>query len=318
MSLWNRIRRFRGWHEATIALLLVSLLAVAGRLMPSFLRVDSQLLLSRHIWEVAILALGMTPIIITGGIDLSAGSTMGLCAVMFGLCLTASGSLAIGCLACVATGFACGALNGVLISRFRVHPLIVTLATFAGYRGIAEGISQGDSYSKFGDSFSGLARGSWIGIPRPGFLFAMLAIVGTVLLGRTPTGRFIYAIGHNQQAARYSGIAVERLKFWLYTASGLLASLATLVYVSRFDTAKADAGKGFELDVITAVVVGGTSIFGGRGSLLGTILGLLLIHETRLFVSRYWRTDELRSIVVGILLIGSVLVYRVCVRDRRA
>jgi rhamnose transport system permease protein len=151
-------------------------------------------------------------------------------------------------------------------------------------------------------------------VPIPGYLFAVLAVAMAVLLGHTPTGRFLYAMGHNEQAARFSGVHVERLKLLLYTLSGLLAGVAALIYVSRFDTAKADAGKGFELDVITAVVVGGTSIFGGRGNVAGTVLGLLLIHETRLFVSRYWRIDELRSIVIGGLLIASVLAYRALVR----
>ena len=199
----------------------------------------------------------------------------------------------------------------------KVHPLIVTLATFAAYRGMAEGISQGEAYSKFGAAFGQVARGAWWGIPLPGYLFAVLAIGFGVFLARTPNGRYLYAIGHNETAARFAGVAVDRCKFWLYSTSGLLAGLATIIYVARFDTAKADAGKGFELEAITAVVVGGTSIFGGRGNVVGTVLGLLLIHETRLFVSRYWRIDELRSIVIGFLLIASVLVYRTLVRQGR-
>jgi rhamnose transport system permease protein len=196
--------------------------------------------------------------------------------------------------------------------------LIVTLATYAAFRGMAEGISQGVSYSQFGEGFSQLARGSWWGLPLPGYLFLLLAAALAVFLAKTPTGRFIYAIGHNETAAQFSGIAVERIKFWLYTVSGLVAGLATVVYVSRFDTAKADAGQGFELEVITAVVVGGASIFGGRGNIIGTALGLLLIHETRQFVGRHWRMDELRAIVVGVMLIASVLAYRALRRPERS
>lgn len=313
----KRAARFNWWHELMLLLLLVGLLTFAGSLMPSFLQLKSQLLLSRQLWEFAILALGMTLIVFTGGIDLSIGSTMGLCAVAFGLTFSNTGSIAASCLVCLALGSVCGAMNGLLISRIQVHPLIVTLATYAAYRGIAEGISQGESYSRFGESFAYLARGWWWGVPIPAYLFLVLAVGCGVLLAHTPTGRFIYAIGHNEKAARFSGINVDGLKLWLYTASGTLAGLATLIYVARFDTAKADAGRGFELDVITAVVVGGTSIFGGRGNIVGTVLGLLLIHETRLFVSRYWRTDELRSIVIGFLLIASVLVYRTLVRQER-
>ena len=318
MMMLKRHRDFRWWHETVLGVLLIGLLSVAGSVMPGFLRIEGQLLLSRQLWEFAILSLGMTLIIITGGIDLSVSSTMGLCAVMFGLCHSVSGSLAASCLVCLGTGAACGAFNGLLIARFRVHPLIVTLATFAAFRGIAEGLSQGQSWSKFGDRFSEIARGSFLGVPFPGYVFVVLAIGCAVFLSKTPSGRFLYAIGHNERASRFSGIAVEKVKFCLYTFSGMIAGLTTLIYVSRFDTAKADAGKGFELDVITAVVLGGTSIYGGRGNIVGTTLGLLLIHETRLFVSRYWKFDELRSIVIGLLLIGAVLTCQLVVgRARR-
>ncbi|MCP4189168.1 MAG: ABC transporter permease [Planctomycetaceae bacterium] len=301
---------FRWWHEVVLLGLLAALLLTAESRIPGFVSWRSQLFLSRHLWEFAILATGMTLIIISGGIDLSVGSAMGLCAVAFGICFQFSGSLWISAIACLLTGLLGGVFNGVLIARFRLHPLIVTLATFAAFRGIAEGISQGQSYSQFGDAFSQLARGTWFSVPIPGFIFAFLACSSALLLAKTPPGRFLYAIGHNPQAARFSGVPVSRIRVGLYAWSGLLAGLATLIYVSRFDTAKADAGKGFELDVITAVVVGGTSIFGGRGTIIGTTLGLLLIHETRLFVGRYWRTDEFKSIVVGLLLIASVLIYR--------
>ena len=312
----NRPLRFRWWHEVVLAVLLIGLLALAGAIMPTFLQWPRQLHLSRQLWESAILALGMTLVIITGGIDLSVGSTMGLCAVTFGIVFSHTDSVVIASLASVITGGCCGGLNGLLISKAQMHPLIVTLATFAAYRGMAEGISQGESFSQFGDSFAWLARGTWLAVPIPGYVFGLLALMFAVFLTRTPSGRFLYVIGLNERAARFSGVPVDRLKLALYTMSGLLAGLATILYVSRFNTAKADAGKGFELDVITAVVVGGTSIFGGRGNIVGTILGLLLIHETRLFVSQYWHTDELRSIVIGFLLIASVLVYRALVLGR--
>lgn len=310
MTFSDRLKAFRWWHELVLVVLIIGLMVVAGAVMPKFLNVKSQLLLSRHLWEMAILALGMTLIIITGGIDLSIGAAMGLCAVAFGMTFQASGSLTLSCIVAMLTGGLGGAVNGTLISKVKVHPLIVTLATYAAFRGIAEGLSQGASYSQFGDAFSQFARGKWFGVPIPAYLFLALAVVYAVFLAKSPTGRFIYAIGHNEKAAHFSGVNVDRIKFWLYTSSGMLAGLATIIYISRFNTAKADAGTGFELDVITAVVVGGTSIFGGRGNIAGTVLGLLLIHETRLFVGRYWRIDELKSIIIGALLIASILLYR--------
>ena len=304
-------RRFRWWHEVVLAILLIVLMIAASSVMPNFVSVKSQLILSKHLWEIAILALGMTLIIITGGIDLSVGSAMGMCAVAFGITFSKTENLAVSCAACLIVGFVGGATNGLLISKLKLHPLIVTLATYAAFRGVAEGVSQGRSYSQFGSGFGQLARGTLLGFPLPGFIFGAFAIVFAVVLAKTPWGRFIYAIGHNERAAQFSGVAVDRIKLFLYATSGVLAGLATLVYISRFDTAKADAGVGYELDVITAVVIGGTSIFGGRGNITGTVLGLFLIHETKLFVGRYWRIDELKSVLVGMLLILSILVYRV-------
>lgn len=314
---WKRLKSI-GWsHEILLLLLLASLLGVAEQLLPGFTDWKSQLYLSRPLWEFALLTLGMTLIILTGGVDLSVGSTLGLCAVVFGVTFQATHQTTTAAFASVLTGTVAGMLNGFLIARFQLHPLIVTLATFAAYRGMAEGISQGASYSKFGSAFSQLARGTLWGVPWPGFLFALFAIICGIWLAVTPGGRYLYAIGYNERASRFSGIAVDRIRGALYTFSGFLAGLASVIYVSRFDTANADAGKGFELDVITAVVVGGTSISGGRGNLLGTIIGLVLIHEVRLFVGRYWAIEELKSIVIGGLLIASILASRLLAERER-
>lgn len=311
------LRAFDGWHEAVLLLLLGMLLLLADRFVPGFASLKNQLYLSRQLWEYALLALGMTLIILTGGIDLSIGSIMGLCAVAFGQTFEWTHRADVAAAACLGTGLLCGGINGLLIGRLQLHPLIVTLATFAMFRGVAEGWSQGISYSRFGTPFSQLARGQWGGLPWPGYLFLVLAGVCGLWLSCTPTGRFLYAMGHNPRAALFSGIPVDRIRARLYLFSGFLAGLATIIYVSRFDTAKADAGLGFELDVITAVVVGGTSIFGGRGNLIGTCLGLLLIYEVRLFIGRYWDIEELKAIVVGGLLVGSILVSRALTRHDR-
>lgn len=301
----------RNWRqEAILAALLLVLLALAEWTLPGFLDLGKQSLLSQKIWSVAILVLAMTLIIITGGIDLSVGSTMGLCAVAFGATFEATDSVHLSAIAAILIGALGGALNGLLIARLRVHPLIITLGSYAAYRGIAEGASQGRVVSQFGDGFAQLAYGHWLGIPTPAWIFAVLALTATTILSKAPTGRALYMIGHNETAARYTGIPVDWIRFWLYTMSGTMAGLASLFYISRFDTAQANAGTGFELDVITAVVVGGVSIYGGRGHVTGALLGLALIHETQMFVGRYWRIEELKSILVGALLIGSILIYR--------
>ncbi len=294
-------------QECVLLGLLIGTLLLAGRLSPDFLTSRSQLELSTHVWELALLAIPMTLIILTAGIDLSVGSTMALCAVVFGIAVHAGLPPLVAALLSLLVGGGAGALNGIFVAKLRVHPLIVTLATLAAYRGIAEGISLGRPFSGFSDSFTFLGQGSILGFPVPGIVFLIVLAVAAVMIGGTPLGLSLSAIGFNETAARYSGLAVARIKLLLYTSSGLAAGMAALLFVARRNTAKADIGTGMELDVITAVVLGGTSIFGGRGRLFGTVLGVLLIHEVREFVSWQWNRDELNLVVVGTLLILSVL-----------
>lgn len=307
----NQLREFRYWHEAILAILLIGLCVVAGLADPRFMDAAAQADLSTHVWELAILALPMTLVIIAGGIDLSVGSAMALSAVVLGLFKEAGVSPWIGALLALLAGIAAGAVNGAFVAWVRVHPLIVTLATLAAFRGVAEGISLARPISGFPDNFAVIGRGSILGVPIPGLIFAVAAVVAAIVLARTPFGRSLYAIGNNEEAARFSGIAVARVKMWIYATSGAAAGLAAVLFVARRNTAKADVGEGMELDVITAVVLGGTSIFGGRGRIVGTLLGVLLIHETREFVSWKWEKNELNLIVIGGLLIVSVLLNSV-------
>jgi len=304
-------RQFPYWHEAVLVVLLAGLLIAAWRIDPVFVQARVQIGLAADVWELALLSVPMTLIIITGGIDLSVGSAMALSSVVLGLSYEAGVPLPIGAALALLVGFAAGALNGVFVARLRVHPLIVTLATLAAYRGIAEGISLARPISGFPDSFAVLGRGALWGAPIPGLIFALAAVLAAVVLAKTPFGRSLYAIGHNETASRFSGIPVARIQWTLYALSGAAAGLAAVLYVARRNTAKANIGTGMELDVITAVVLGGTSIFGGRGNMIGTVLGVLLIHETRKFVSWRWQMEELNSIVVGALLIASVLLNRI-------
>ena len=310
-------RSFRYWHEVVLLMLVLMLFGYAAVVDAKFLSLATQLGLSSDVWELALVALPMTAIIITAGIDLSVGSTMALAAVVLGLCFEAGMNPYFGALAAVATGAACGALNGIAIAGLKVHPLIVTLATLAAYRGIAEGISLGRPISGFPDAFTVLGNGTFLGLPIPGLIFAVLAVVAAVVLARTPFGLSLYAIGHNPVASRYSGLPVARITVTLYTMAGAIAGLAAAIYVARRNTAKADIGSGLELDVITAVVLGGTSIFGGSGRIVGTLLGVLAIHETRKFVGWHWEREELNVIVVGGLLIAAVLINQLFEKKAR-
>lgn len=297
------MRRFG--HELALAGLLLALMLTAGVLDPQFVSLRAQLELGTRLWELALIAVPMLLIVLTGGIDLSVGSALALSAVVLGLAFERGVSPGLAALLAVGVGGALGALNGLAISRLRVHPLIVTLASLAAFRGVAEGISLGRPISGFPDRFQALATGPW-----PPFLVLLSLGLASLVLARGVWGRTLFAMGHNEDAARYSGLAVDRTKFWLYTLAGLASGVAAVILVARRNTAKADLGTGLELEVITAVVLGGASINGGRGSVLGLILGLLVLHQTREFLSWYWQRSELNLIVLGVLLVLSVLAHR--------
>ncbi len=304
------MKAFRYWHEVILFALIVGLLGIARSLEPLFVQAHVQQELSTHIWEIAILSVPMAMIIITAGIDLSIGGMMALCAITVGMSYQSGLSPWLGSLLGVAVATLCGALNGLVVTRVRVHPLIVTLATMAAFRGAAEGLSKAKPVSSFPDSFAWLGQGIVFGLPVAAWVFLVLFLACLGFLSFSPWGKQCYAIGHNEVASRFAGVRVDRVLLWLYTFSGFCAGIAAVLFVARRNTAKADIGMGIELLVITAVVIGGVSIFGGRGHLIGTTLGVLLIHETREFVSWRWSRDELNFVVIGSLLIISVLLHR--------
>lgn len=275
-------------------------LAYAWCVDPAFLSWDAQKELATHAWELALISVPMALIVLSGGIDLSVGSIVALSAVVFGLLFEQGAPIGTCAAAALLTGALCGLLNGWFVTRARVHPLIVTLATMAAFRGIAEGISLARPISGFPPSFTAF------GGCGPG-IFALVFALSWLLLVRTPLGRFVRATGYEERAAFLSGIRVDRLKMGLYALSGVIAAIAALVLVARRNTAKADLGAGLELEAITAVVLGGVVIEGGKGSLVGVLLGVVVIHEIREFISWHWQRDELAPIILGALLILAVL-----------
>jgi rhamnose transport system permease protein len=271
--------------------------------------------------ELGLLALALTPVIITGGIDLSVGSMMGLTAVVFGAAWR-DGGLSPGSAAAVAllVGCAGGALNATLISRFGLPPLIVTLGSYSMFRGIAEGITEGAvNYSGFPPSFLFLGQGYlWGVIPAQVPIFAIVLIGFFILLHRSVAGRAFYAIGLGKEGARYAGIAVRGHVATAYLLSGVVASLAGILYVAHLGQAKSDAGTGYELDAITAVVLGGTSVFGGRGTVWGTLAGLFSLSVLQNGLHLAALPSELTGVLTGVLLITTIGFDRLRARARQA
>jgi rhamnose transport system permease protein len=286
---------------------------VFGFFGDNFLTASNAFEITRLSVEIGLLALALTPVIITGGIDLSVGSMMGLAAVVLGaLWRDAHLPIVVAAAVALVLGLAGGGLNGLLITRLGLPPLIVTLGTFSLFRGIAEGLTRGiENYSGFPSSYLFLGQGYVGGIVPTQLSVLIIAIVAFGWwLHRTAFGRSLYAIGFSAEGSRYAGINVSKKLFFVYLVSGLAASVSAIIYVAHLGQAKSDAGTGFELMAITAVVLGGASIFGGRGTVLGTVLGLfaIVVLQNGLRLSR--QPAELAGILTGVLLLVTIALNR--------
>src|SRR5438067_557187 len=304
------------WVLLLVILIEGAIFSVTGN---NFLSGANAFEITRLSVEVGLLALALTPIIITAGIDLSVGSMMGLAAVMLGS-LWRDAHLPIVAAAAIAllVGVAGGGLNALMIARLRFPPLIVTLGTFSLFRGIAEGVTRGiENYSGFSPQFLFLGQG-YVGGLVPTQLFVLVAAIALSAwwLQRTTYGRSLYAIGFSPEGARYAGINVARRLAFVFVLSGLVSSIAAIIYVAHLGQAKSDAGTGYELMAITAVVLGGTSIFGGRGTVLGTVLGLFAIVILQNGLRLSAQPAELAGILTGALLLGPILLERLSLFDK--
>jgi ribose/xylose/arabinose/galactoside ABC-type transport system permease subunit len=270
--------------------------------------VDNTFDILRHSVEIGLLALVMTPIILTGGIDLSVGSLLGLCAILFGKLWRDAGlpPLAAG-LCTVAIGALAGGLNAALITGLRLPPLIVTLGTYSLFRGLAEAITHGvDTFTNFPAGFLFLGQERWLGMPAQAPIFLAVAVAVWLMVHRTTFGRSFRAIGFAPEGARYAGIPVTRRLALVYVLAGVVAALAAIIYTARLGQAKADAGTGYELFAITAVVLGGTSIFGGVGSVHGTLLGVAAIAILNNGLVHARQPREVAGMLTGVLLIAAL------------
>ena len=304
-------------QQTVLALIIVAQVIVFSITGTKFLTLDNAFGTLRSNLEVGLLAVALTPVILTGGIDLSVGSLIGICAIVLGkLWRDAHWPMAGAMAGTLAVGSVAGLLNGLLITRLRIPPLIVTLGSFSLFRGLAEGITRGvDNFTGFPQAFRSLGQDDFFGgIPKQLPIFVVVAILFWLLQHRTTVGRSLVAIGFSPEGARHAGIPVERRLILVYVLSGLTAALASIIYVAHSGQAKADAGTGYELFAITAVVLGGTSIFGGRGSVGGTLLGWLVIAILQQGLTLSDWPKELAGILTGVLLIAAIIVNQVLIR----
>ena len=296
--------------ETLLVIALLGLIALGTSLSPFFLTPGNFSNLIAALMEVAIMAMAMTLIIIAGEIDLSVESMAGLASAVLGFLWAAGVPLTIAIPVVLLAGALGGLLNGLLIAKGGLPSLVVTLGTLALFRGLALIVLGPRGVSDFPEAFTQLGFGHVPGtlIPWPFVIFIGLAIVLGIVLHRTWIGRQIYAIGKNAGAARFSGVRVARVKIGLFMLSGLIASLAGIILTSRLSSARADAGQGMTLTVVTVVLLGGVNIFGGSGTIPGVALAVIAVAVMQNALRLASVTVEVQSIALGLLLILSVVI----------
>jgi inositol transport system permease protein len=306
-------------QKYAIVLILIAMIIVVSFLSPVFLQPVNLLNIVRQISVIGLIAMGVTVAIISTGIDLSSGSVVGLASVVAASLAQQPGwaqakypglelPLIVALLGGLGVGLACGFVNGFLIAKFKIPPFIATLGMMTAARGLSLLYSNGRPLSTLTDAYNFIGAGTILGIPVPIIILALVGIGTHVMLNYTKFGRYIYAIGGNELAARFSGLNLDRVKIGIYTFAGLLAGLAGIVVSSRISSGQPGLGVGYELDAITAAVIGGTSLSGGIGTVWGTVVGALIIGVLNnsldlLNVSAYWQQIMKGAIIVIAIII---------------
>lgn len=303
------LARFLRWEWMLVGLILVDVL-INMQLSPFFLDARNLSRTSSDFMEIGLMMLPMVFIIITGNIDLSVASNMGMSASFMGVLHNMGVNIWVAALGGLLLGTLGGMLNGYLVSKVKLPALVVTLGTYAFYRGIAYGFLGDQAARGYPEAFTYFGQGRVFGtlVPFSVALFLVLALVFGLVLHRTMFGRYLYSIGNNENATAYSGVPVARIKFILYTLSGFMAALAGLILAARFGSTRPDIGTGLELSVITAAVLGGVDINGGKGTMLGAFLSLLLIGLMRFGMGLLNIQGQVQGVAIGLLLILSILI----------
>ena len=296
---------------------LIGLSIVLWIMTPYFLTVSNLLNVAQQTSINAIIAVGMTFVIITAGIDLSVGSLVAFSGVVLASVLQAGVPLPIAILVGLGVGLFCGMINGLLITHGRIPPFISTLGMMSVARGAALLYTKGRPVSGFSENFRYLATGEIFHIPVPVIIMGVVYIIAHFVLNRTKLGRYAYAIGGNEEAAILSGINVKLYKTMVYALCGMLSGLAALILTARLNSAQPIAGNMYELDAIAATVIGGTSLMGGEGTVLGTLIGALIMGVLRNGLNLLGVSSFIQQIVIGSVIIIAVLLDMALKKQRK-
>jgi ribose/xylose/arabinose/galactoside ABC-type transport system permease subunit len=305
-------RRLLGTFAGLMALCLTLWVAT-----PHFLTVSNLLNVLEQTAINAIVAVGMTFVIISGGIDLSVGSVLALSGIALGSALQAGAAVPVAIALALAVGLGCGLVNGVLVTFGRLPPFIATLGMMSVARGAALMLAEGRPISGFDDGFRMLATGRVLMMPAPVIIAGLIYAVAHFVLGHTVFGRATYAIGGNEEAARLSGVHVRYHKTAIYGVAGLMSAAAAVILTARLNSAQPTAGTMYELDAIAATVIGGTSLLGGEGTIMGALIGALIMGVLRNGLNLLNVSSFFQQVVIGVVIIGAVLVDMSLKRHRR-
>jgi rhamnose transport system permease protein len=302
---------FRRWEAALIILILIAIV-VGANLSPFFLSAENLLSQTRAFIVVGMLSLGLTIVVVIGEIDLSGESILAVCAVILGLLYEAGVSIWLGCFLALLLGGVLGLINGLIVSKLQLPSLVVTLASLIAYRGLAFVILERRPITGFPPDFVALGNGnlSSTQIPQSLPVFILVGLLVAALLHSTVQGRWMYAVGGNARTAELSGLPIGRIRILVFTLSGALAGLGAIILAARFDSVRADAAQGALLSAVTAVLLGGVSIFGGAGTVGGVVLSLILVGLLQNGMRLANIAAEVQQMIIGTLLIAAVIVPR--------
>lgn len=300
---WNKIKRVNGIGSLLPLALLLVFFAVTTS---TFWSTNNLMQILRQSAVYVIMGIGMTFVVLTGGIDLSQGSLLALCCVTSGLTLNATGNIPLCIIVALATGLLVGLINGLIVAYVKIPAFIMTLGSMYIVRAITLWITNSEQISVKNASFSFIGQGFIAGIPVPVYVFIIIAVAAYVFLAHTATGRYIFAVGSNAETARLSGVNVERTTIQVFVLSGIAIALVSIVYLARLTAAQPTAGQSYEMEAVAATVIGGTSIAGGEGGIFGTVIGAVIVTVIRNGLVQLGVGSYFTTLVVGVIIIAAV------------
>ena len=302
----DSLKRALSKYKTLIAFFVICIIITI--ITPRFLTVSNMTNVLTQVSVNAVIAIGMTFVILTGGIDLSVGSILAIAGALAASIIKSNGNVLLAVIVALLVGAGIGIINGLLVSKGKVQAFIVTLASMTIFRGVTLVYTNGTPISGLSGAFSNIGNMKLGILPVPVLITAAAVLIAYYLLSQTRFGRYLYALGGNEDSARLSGINTDRIKTWVYVVSGITAAISGVIVTSRIGSASPNAGSGFELDAIAAVVIGGTSLSGGEGSVIGTIIGALIIGVLNNGLNLMNVSPFYQSIIKGLVILIAVLL----------